>query len=369
MTFLAIFLLLLSPCFAQKVKIEKNDGVTIVRNPKKPAKVPGAPRSLTLQEDLCIGAASGDEDYMFAELRSVQVDEDEDIIVLDWRYNVVKVFDKDGKHIRTFGKHGQGPGEIQGPSRMYLKGGKDIGILDDANSRFSYFSKEGECLSETSLGKHAMIFRAIPDSRGFIYGDDISMDGMIGKYSVHKFDREFNLVMTVATLEEPIRLQELEPIRASLKWLVMANDRFVWAMTNEYILHILDPSGKLIKKIIKDYGRKRVSEKEKEKITKEYLDGRPQRARYKIVFPKHYPPIDYFRCDDEGRIYVRTYERDSRGQIKWDVFDEEGRYILSFFHPDEDILFVIKNNKAYSMIPESEEEGIPLVKRYRMIWN
>jgi hypothetical protein len=55
-----------SPCFAQKIKIEKKDGVTIVHNHKKPAKVPGAPTSLTLEEDLCIGVESGDEDYMFA---------------------------------------------------------------------------------------------------------------------------------------------------------------------------------------------------------------------------------------------------------------------------------------------------------------
>jgi len=115
--FLWVALLMFSPCFAQKIKIEKKDDVTIVHNPKEPAKVPGAPKSLTLEEDLCIGLESGDEDYMFAELRSVQVDKDEDIIVLDWKYNVVKVFDKNGKHIRTFGKHGQGPGEIQGPSR------------------------------------------------------------------------------------------------------------------------------------------------------------------------------------------------------------------------------------------------------------
>jgi hypothetical protein len=369
MIFLAILLLVLSPCFGQEIKTEKKDGVTIVHNPKKSAKVPGAPESLTLEEDLCIGIESGDEDYMFAELRSVQVDEDEDIIVLDWDYNVVKVYDKNGRHVRTFGKHGQGPGEIQRPSRMYLKGGKDIGILDDANSRFSYFSKEGECLSETSLGKHWMIFRAIPDSQGFIYGDEITMDGMTGKYLVHKFDKEFNLVKTVASFEESIKLEVSEPIKASLKWLVTADDRFVWAKTDEYVLHILDPSGKLMKKIIKDYERKRISDKEKEKITKEYLEGRPQRSRYKFVFPKHYPPIDYFRCDDEGRIYIRTFERDSKGQIKWDVFDEDGRYILSFFHPEEDVLFVIKNTKAYSMIMESEEEGIPLVKRYRMIWN
>jgi hypothetical protein len=369
---IAIFLwvahLMFSLCFAQKIKIENKDGVTIVHNPKKPAKVTGAPNSLTLEEDLCIGVESGDEDYMFAQLRSVQVDEEEDIIVLDWKYNVVKVFDKNGKHIRTFGKHGQGPGEIQGPSRMYLKGGKDIGILDSANNRFSYFSKEGECLKETSLGKNVRIFRAIPDSRGFLYGDTFILDGNIRKDSILKFDPEFNLVSTVTSFEKAYTRRELNPVREGLVYQVMADDCLIWAHTYEYALHVLDPEGKLIKKIIKDYKQIKITEKNKEKIIKDMWGDQPPPSGLKIAIPKHYPPMYYLLGDDKGRIYIRTYERDSKGQIKWDVFDKEGRFILSFFHPEKDIVFVFKNDKAYSMILESEEEGIPLVKRYKMTW-
>lgn len=363
-----LFIFILLPCYSQKIKIEKKDDVTIVLNPKNPGKVPGAPKTLILEEDLCIGEESGDEEYMFAELRSVQVDEDEDIVVFDWKLNVIKVFDKNGKHIRTFGKHGQGPGEIQGPIRMYLKGGKDIGILDNANSRFSYFSKEGECLKETRLGKYAMIFRAIPDSRGFFYGDTFNIEGGLIKYFVFKFDPEFNLLMTVATFEKMLRARETNLISERFVYQVMADDRFVWAHTKEYILHVLDPSGKLIKKIIKDYKPVKVSEKEKEKMISERWGERPPPPGYKIVCPKHFPPLYYFLCDEKGRIYVRTFIRNSQGFFKWDVFDDEGRYILSFFHPEEDILFVIKKDKAYSMILENEE-GIPLVKRYRMIWS
>lgn len=360
--------LLVIPIQGQKVKIEKKDGLTIVYNPKKPTKVPDAPKSLTLKEDLCIGVESGDEDFMFAELRSVQVDEDEDIIVLDWKYNVIKVFDKNGKHIRTFGKHGQGPGELQRPSRMYLKGGRDIGILDSANNRLSYYSKEGECLKETSLGKNARIFRAIPDSRGFVYGDTFILDGNSRKDSILKFDPEFNVVSTVATLEKVFTGRELNPVREGFVYQVMADDSVVWAHTYEYTLHVVDLEGKLIKKIIKDYKQIKIAENEKEKIIKDMWGDEPPPSGLKIAIPKHYPPMYYLLSDDKGRFFVRTYERNSKGQLKWDVFDEEGRYILSFFHPEEDIIFVFKNDRAYSMILESETEGIPLVKRYKMIW-
>ena len=45
---------------AQKVKISKKDGVIIVKNPQKPVPVKGAPPSLILEEDLCLGDIPSD---------------------------------------------------------------------------------------------------------------------------------------------------------------------------------------------------------------------------------------------------------------------------------------------------------------------
>lgn len=50
-----------------------------------------------------------------------------------------------------------------------------------------------------------------------------------------------------------------------------------------------------------------------------------------------------------------------------DVFDAEGRYIAKFCHPRREMIFTAKKNKIYCMVQESEE-GIPLVKRYSMVW-
>ncbi len=47
-----LFIFILLPCYSQKIKIEKKYDVTIVLNPKNPGKVPGAPKTLILEEDL-----------------------------------------------------------------------------------------------------------------------------------------------------------------------------------------------------------------------------------------------------------------------------------------------------------------------------
>jgi hypothetical protein len=363
---LSMFIFIVVLCFSQNIKIEKKDDVTIIHNPKKPGQVPGAPKALSLEEDLRIGIDEGDEDYMFANLRSVQVDDEENIYVLDAKYIKVKVYDKNGKHIRSFGKNGQGPGEFGWPSRMVMRADGKIAILDSRNRRFSYYSREGECLKEVNHAEYGNFIRAWPDSRGFVYCDVMSYSENSRLAKLVKFDAEFNKISELAEMEEKRNLREINPILYRIVYNVLPDDRVIWARNLEYCIHVVDASGKLVKKIYKDYDPVTIPEAEKERIKEEYSsEGFP--PTLKIVFPKKYPPIYYLLGGDKGRIYVRTYTKNDEDLSKWDVFDEEGRYILSFFHPEEDILFAIKNGKSYS-INQDNEEGIPHVRRYKMVW-
>ena len=70
------------------IRIE--DGVTIVRNPMEPVRMPGGPTGLVLEKNLRIGIGEGDENYMFAEVRAVQVDNQDNIYVLDTKLINIK---------------------------------------------------------------------------------------------------------------------------------------------------------------------------------------------------------------------------------------------------------------------------------------
>ena len=106
-------------CFlhAQKIKVKTEDGIQVVYNPKQPAPPPGTPKKLILTPEFTIGEEEVG-DYMFAEIRTIQVDDDQNIYVLDTKEICVKIFDKNGKCTRVFGKKGQGPGEWQNPWQM-----------------------------------------------------------------------------------------------------------------------------------------------------------------------------------------------------------------------------------------------------------
>lgn len=346
--------------------IQVQDGVFVVMNPIEPVNIPGGPRGLVLEENLRIGIAEGDENYMFAEVRSVQVDKEDNIIVLDSKLINIKMYDKDGNYIRTFLKSGQGPEEVGWPARMYMREGNIIVILDNINRKYMEFSIEGECLKEISLGDKGSIYRSWPDSRGNIYCEtmDLAPDKQVLK--IVKYDSEFTAAEELTSLEIERNIMEISADNPRLICSVRADDKVMWANSTDYYLHILDPSGELVKKIYKEHKPRPYTAEEKEETEKQYKEsGFP--STLKLVFPKEHPAMSYLINDDRGRTYVCTTENNEDNQVKWDVFDEEGRYILSFFHREDEYIFVIKDEQAYTICPE-DEEGIPHVTRYDMNW-
>jgi hypothetical protein len=358
--------LLGAPGFGQEAKIEHKDGLTIVRNPEQAVRKKGLPSALTLKQDLCLGRGLNGADDMFSRIGGVAVDVEEDIIVIDEKEIVVKVFDKTGKHIRTFGKRGQGPGEFASVARILLKGGKDIVLLDSSNDRFSYHSKEGECLKEIKLGKNR-VSRVKPDSRGVIYADTTIRDGNDAIDTILRFNPEFENSATIAETRRTINYQELNPVSEWYMYNVMEDDRLIWGRNTDYEFTILNREGKPVKKIIKDYDPVKITKEEREKMIADRFGGRGVPDFITIKFPDHYTPWYYFVCDDVGGFYVRTFEKDDQGRLKWDYFDNEGIHRISLFFRPEEYLYYIRNNKAYSFINENED-GMPIVIRYNMEW-
>jgi hypothetical protein len=294
-------------------------------------------------------------------------DVEEDIIVIDDKEMVIKVFDKTGRYLRTFGKRGQGPGEFQNVSRIVLKGDQDIVVLDRGNNKFSYYSKEGDCLKEILLGKHTSIRRIKVDSRGYIYTDTMVSDREKVFEEILRFDPVFEEYESIVKNERTRNYAEFNPISEWFMYFVMFDDRFIWGRNTEYEFTIINPEGKPVVKIIKDYDPVKITKDYQEMIIERMYGDSGVPDYVKLAFPKNFTPWYYFFCDDTGRIYVRTFEVNEKEELKWDVFDEEGVYILSFYLPEKETLYCIKNDLAYSFINESKD-GIPVVLRYRMDW-
>ena len=143
--------------------------------------------------------------------------------------------------------------------------------------------------------------------------------------------------------------------------LIDKDDTIVYGYPKEYEIQIFNPDGKQIKKITKEYEPVEITEEEK----KEFQEGEPPQARMRYDFSKYHSAFQRFFLDDEGRIYVQTWEKIKDREIyHHDVFDNEGKYITRIALRNTP--YVCKRGKLYSI--EEDEEGYQIVKRYRVDW-
>lgn len=360
------YIFLLQPFFswAQRIEITIEDGITVIRNPKTPVPPPGVSSTVILKEDLIVGTETAKEDYWFSMLNSIAVDDSGNIYTLDPKDIKIRVFNPNGKLLRTFGRKGQGPAEFQGPGSMKIMPDGNLAVYDVLARRFLFLTPEGELLKTVSTSRLPMGSVRI-DSRGFVYQHKMIRRPKVVDELV-KYDPSLNPVMVIHSFEEVWKPREMNPYSKRYLFDMTRNDNLIWLVSSAYDMHVVNPDGKTIRRIIKDHDPVEMTDAHKEQYMKEQ-SSRGAPLPIKFVFPDFYPASAGLHIDDQDRIYVRTYQKNGQGRVYHDVFDPEGRYIANFLLPEKEQAAVVKDNKLYCILPEGEK-GFPLVKRYTLVW-
>jgi len=356
--FLTVLMLLVS-CGRQKAEwkgtIEEVDGVTVVKNPKEPI---FSKDVFSLEEELSIGEVEGREEYMFSRIRSIAVDARERIYVLDYKEAHIKVFDKKGMYIRTIGRRGQGPGELGLPRNLIVTKKNEIMVEDTGNRALTFFTLDGEFVKSLSTAKTVMFSRATIDSYNNILGMTTRADPENPNFELIKFNSKLNIIGTIAScplLKPPM----INPFMPVFYWRIDENDNIIYGYPEKYELKIFNPEGEVVRKILKEFDPVVITEEEKEQRKKIYPPA------VKLIFSRYYPAYRIFTVDDQGRIFVQTYEKDKSGEeYYYDIFDNEGRYIAKITLWTEPQIW--SKNKLYTT--EENENGIQIVKRYKVTW-
>jgi hypothetical protein len=153
-------------CFGDVAGAQRVDTVVRVAGPPK---YPGV---ATLREEMSIGAVDGADVYTFEKVFDIAVAKDGAVYVLDRPTNVIRVYDAAGKYLRTFGRRGQGPGEIQSPSGMKLLADGRLLVWDTGNARMNVYTPTGANLSPWPVrgsGGNLQWGSLVTDSAGFAY--------------------------------------------------------------------------------------------------------------------------------------------------------------------------------------------------------
>jgi hypothetical protein len=338
-----------------KGTVVKEGDVTVVKNPKEPLyKTP----VLELKEDLSIGGPAAEGDYAFGEVRDFVVDDAGAIYVLDRKNSNIKVFDPSGKYLRTIGRQGQGPGELESPRALSINRAADELAVLQTSRRMSFFKLDGTFLRHLAFKEIWALYGRV-DSQGQIYVTEGIVDPANPRYELKKLGPDGTLLSTIARSPGPSPAK-FNPFRAATWWLLDRNDALIYGNPETYEIQVFSADGRhIVRKILRDYDPVAITDEEKEQEKK---DNPPS---IKLDFSTYHSAYNRFFLSDLGHIITRTWEKAGGGKFIYDVFDAEGRFIGRI--PLKPTGIEILKGRYYAL--EEDDEGYPVVKRYAVAWN
>ncbi len=349
-------------------KSETRDGVTWVHNPKDPLHQNPV---LELEEDLSIRGSETEQEQMFRSIRSLDVDADGSIYVLDEGASDIKVFSASGEYIRTIGRQGQGPDEFAFPIMVLVTPQSEL-LVHDMNQRaLKILDLEGRHLRQLSIADKFQFAGPRFLAEGRMVGSHL-IPAQQPSAELKLFDAELEPLLTLATLPvepPPILHYFAGNAMTGLRWNVNGRDEVVWGnfLESEYVLYIHDAQGDLVRTIGREYDVVRITEADREPLLHKMFGDNPPPPQWDIRIPDRYPPFSGISCDDAGRIYVKTYTRKAGEQEvsePYDIYDKEGRYLARITLPVP--LMVLKNEFLYTIVEDAH--GFQEVKRFKIHW-
>lgn len=354
---LMVALCLIAACGRQGDRVEKvmEDGVEIVINGIEPYDLSNVRSPLDLEEETVIDLE--DESVLKSGLYNLDtfaIDADGYIYILSVRSEETHIFKftSKGQFEKSFGRHGQGPGELTGPTGVMLTSGRELMVTDPDNAKLVYFNRDGGLIREKTLNRNIPVMQPLSNGNFVVMGrqrPDLDQKHLV-----------FPLELCDESLEPIKKLDEYRMenfritrrIRGTAPGFGMAvggENIFIGNEARDYEIWVYDQPGSLEKKIRKTYRPLPVSDAIKERALASYDEV----VRTMVFFPETLPPFRTMTADEEGWLYVLTFEEgENPGENLIDVFNPDGAFVsrLSaavFVNPGTPIDAVACNGRFY----------------------
>jgi hypothetical protein len=297
-------------------------------------------------EELRIGSIDEVGPALLGDVQAVELDPLGRIWILEGQSQELRVFDRDGRHLRTIGRKGGGPGEFAQPLGMAWSATGQLWVPDPENNRISIIDTSG-----AFVGSRRMIggFMWFPwpgrfDTAGFFYNflPDLGPGREFRMFMV-RYDTALNVIDTLAPPEwqEPEQYFELVsadgqsrwrnsvPYTPSLQWKLTPAGDFWFVHTGPYELFRVNDDGDTVRKVTKPFEQVPVTGEDVDSALARLEDfikrgGKVDRSR----IPDVKPAVEHLYLSDDGHLWVQpvTARRDDRGRLH-EIFDPEGRYL------------------------------------------
>ena len=351
---------------------------------KKPDPTPAQIKAITFEEELSIGVVEGDENYMFGSSVIFNVDDQGNIFATDLEFKHVKKFGPDGKHLLTFGRAGQGPGEFRTPSGVRFAKDGTLYISEGFGNKIMFFDAKGVYLNQTILP--ADIFDIWITPAGTYLGNKQIAPQYVGQGPVENciaiFDGRFQPIIELhkESFSFPDRSLSHTQAQAAITseflarptaMAVMGEEgRIYFGRSDEYSIGVYAPEGRKLFTIARSIEAAPYGKKDIDFLLKEYEDNMTSILQSEslvkeylrlIRFPKFKPFFRALIPMEGGRLAVIA---DIEGATStWlDFFDPEGRFLGRVKAPITMMNLIFKKGKAYSL--HRDDSGFLSIKRF-----
>ena len=357
--------------------------VEVVVNYIEPYKIKGETFALNLEEEFRIDMERDDIlEAGLADARKFEVDSEKNIYFLETRgaKSFIFKFDRQGNFVTSFARKGQGPGELQSPRHLSIDSRDKLAITDSRRRRLVIYSRDGGLIKENAIDTNVRKISLLEN----------------GKYLVFKliFDRYGDYLWQMPLSLRSFEWGEIKELgRLSFpnyligKRIEIPEHAFIWAASKEniyignedrgYEIRVFNLEGNLVRKIKKEYRPVEIPEKLKEKYKQMLEDSSDEAFRRNTYIRNYMPPFQYFFTDEEGRLFVMTFENgENPGENMCDIYDHDGIFIGrkslgNYYHQqdyrEEEALEIRAiNNLLYCL--REKENGYKELVVYRMKW-
>ena len=315
-------------------------GQVLVHNTADPIWEPGA--EWRVVEELRIGSATGDGPDLFGSVTSFTVDPAGRVWVLDGQSQDLRVFDGDGKHVRTVGRRGGGPGEFAQALKVEMGPRGNVWVMDPSNNRLSVFDTAGAYLEgRPALGGFVIFtWPGRFDAAGSYYAPVPLTDGGF-RVGMVRYDASMTPVDTLSPPRDPVERERFElrsgsggvmmagvPFQGTLIWRI-SDAGTIWAiLTDEYRLFELNADGDTLRTFTRAFETLPVTAADREEARENLEWFTSQGGSIDLSkLPRTKPPVGSFFRDDEGNTWVEVTTSREEERHVFDVFDGEGRYL------------------------------------------